>query len=88
MTTKTNAACYDVDKGNYNSILKMLDKMLKEKKNYEYRDQIYYAKGEMYLSAKDMKKACDNFRSSVSVSKNTNHKAIWGCLMTNIPLRN
>ena len=68
------AACYDVDKGNYNSILKMLDKMLKEKKNYEYRDQIYYAKGEMYLSAKDMKRACDNFRSSVSVSTNKSQK--------------
>ena len=68
------AACYDMDKGNYSSILKMLDKMLKEKKNYEYRDQIYYAKGEMCLSAKDLKNACDNFRSSVSVSTNKPQK--------------
>ena len=68
------AACYDVDNGNYSSILKMLDKMLKEKKNYEYRDQIYYAKGEMYLSAKDLKNACDNFKSSVNVSNNKSQK--------------
>ena len=68
------AACYDKEKGDYKSILKMLDKMLKEKKNYEYRDQIYYAKGEMYLNAKDMKKACDNYRMSVEVSTNKSQK--------------
>ena len=68
------AACYDTDKGNYNSILKMLDKMLKEKKNYEYRDQIYYAKGEMYLGAKELKKACEDFKASVEVSTNNSQK--------------
>lgn len=68
------AACYDVDKGNYKSILKMLDKMLKEKKNTEYQDQIYYAKGEIYLSTKDLKNACDNYRSSVRVSTNKSQK--------------
>lgn len=68
------AACYDKEKGDYKSILKMLDKMLKEKKNYEYRDQIYYAKGEMFLNAKDMKKACDNYRMSVEVSTNKSQK--------------
>ena len=59
------AACYDVDKGNQKSIMKMLDKMLKEKKNTEYRDQIYYAKAEMYLSA---------YKASVKVSTNKSQK--------------
>ncbi len=68
------AACYDADRGSATSILKMLDKMLKEKKNYEYRDQIYYAKGEMFLGAKDLKKACENYRLSVSVSTNKSQK--------------
>lgn len=68
------AACYDAERGSSASILKMLDKMLKEKKNYEYRDQIYYAKGEMYLAAKDMKNACENYRLSVSVSTNKSQK--------------
>ncbi len=47
---------------------KQLDAMLHDKKNEEYRDQIYYAKGEMYLGLKDARKACDNYRRSVAVS--------------------
>lgn len=68
------ASCYDISKGDYGNILKSLDKMLKEKKNYEYRDQIYYAKGEMYLGARDLKNACENFRKSVEVSRNKPQK--------------
>ena len=45
-----------------------LDAMLRDKKNEEYRDQIYYAKGEMYLGVKDAQKACDNLRLSVALA--------------------
>lgn len=47
---------------------RQLDAMLRDKKNEEYRDQIYYAKGEMYLGLKDAQRACDNFRRSVAVA--------------------
>ena len=46
-----------------------LDAMLHDKKNEEYRDQIYFAKGEMYLGVKDAQRACDNFRKSVALAK-------------------
>lgn len=59
------ASCYDIGKGDYKSIEAYLDKMLTDKKNEEYIDQIYYAKGEMYLGAKNAQKACDNFVKSI-----------------------
>ena len=49
---------------------RQLDNMLRDGKNEEYRDQIYYAKGEMYLGLKDAQRACDNYRLSVAVSRN------------------
>ena len=59
------ASCYDIGKGDYKGIESYLDKMLVDKKNEEYIDQIYYAKGEMYLGAKNAQKACDNFVKSI-----------------------
>ena len=47
---------------------KQLDDMLKDKKNEEYRDQIYFAKGEMFLGVKQPQKACDNYRLSVAAA--------------------
>ena len=67
------ASCADAAHSDIAKLEKQLDAMLKDKKNEEYRDQIYYAKGEMYLGAKDAKKACDNYRKSVAVS--TQNKA-------------
>lgn len=61
---------------NLAEVERSLDKMLKDKKNAEFKDQIYYAKGEMYLGMKDAKKACDNYRLSVaSASGNPSQKA-------------
>ena len=59
------ASCYDISKGDYKKIETYLNKMLLDKKNEEYIDQIYYAKGEMYLGAKNAQKACDNFVKSI-----------------------
>lgn len=66
------ASCADLSSLNESDIQKLerqLDAMLADKKNEEYRDQIYYAKGEMYLGLKDAQKACDNLKLSVAVSK-------------------
>ena len=64
------ASCADLEHSDIAKLERQLDAMLDDKKNEEYRDQIYFAKGEMYLGAKDAKKACDNYRLSVAVSKN------------------
>ena len=64
------ASCADLEHSDIAKLEKQLDAMLRDKKNEEYRDQIYYAKGEMYMGVKDAQKACDNYRKSVAVSKN------------------
>ena len=64
------ASCADLEHSDIGKLEKQLDAMLRDKKNEEYRDQIYYAKGEMYLGVKDAQKACDNYRKSVAVSTN------------------
>lgn len=67
------ASCADLSHSDLPRLERQLDDMLRDKKNTEYRDQIYFAKGEMYLGAKDAQKACDNYRRSVAVS--TSNKA-------------
>ena len=65
------ASCADLNSLGDNDVQKLerhLDAMLRDKKNEEYRDQIYYAKGEMYLGLKDAQKACDNLRLSVATA--------------------
>lgn len=63
------ASCADLEHADIPKLERRLDDMLKDKKNEEYRDQIYFAKGEMYLGIKQPQKACDNYRLSVAVSK-------------------
>ena len=62
------ASCADVEHTDVAQLEKSLDKMLKDKKNEEFKDQIYYAKAEMYLGVKDAKKACDNYKLSVAAA--------------------
>ncbi|MBR1793354.1 MAG: hypothetical protein IJ764_06930 [Bacteroidales bacterium] len=70
------AACADLRHSDISKLEKDLDKMLKDKKNEEYHDQIYYAKGEMYMRAKKAKEAIENFCRSVAVStSNPSQKA-------------
>ena len=64
------ASCADEKSTNLAEREKDMDRMLKDRKNEEFRDQIYYAKGEMYLGVKDAQKACDNFKLSVEAAKN------------------
>ncbi len=66
---KINAAsCADLEHSDVGKLEKILNQMLADKKNEEFRDQIYYAKGEMYMGLKDAQKACDNFRLSVAAA--------------------
>lgn len=62
------ASCADLEHSDVQKLERQLDAMLRDKKNAEYRDQIYYAKGEMYLGVKDAQRACDNLRKSVATA--------------------
>ena len=62
------ASCADLAHSDLKKLERQLDNMLADKKNEEYQDQIYYAKGEMYMGMKDAQHACQNFKKSVAVS--------------------
>ncbi|MCQ2274451.1 MAG: tetratricopeptide repeat protein [Bacteroidales bacterium] len=64
------ASCADLQHTDQAKLERLLNRMLNDKKNEEFQDQIYYAKGEMYMGLRDVKKACENFRTSTAVSKN------------------
>jgi len=62
------ASCADLEHANLPQLERQMERMLKDHKNDEYHDQIYYAMGEMYMGVKDAKKACDNFARSVTAA--------------------
>lgn len=64
------ASCADLQHTDREKLERLLDRMLKEKKNEDFLDQIYYAKGEMYMGIRELKKACEAFEMSSAVSKN------------------
>ena len=63
------ASCADLQHTDVAKLERLLDRMLKDKKNEEFLDQIYYAKGEMYMGMRETKKACEAFKTSSAVSK-------------------
>ena len=62
------ASCADLEHADIAKLERQLDDMLGDKKNEEYRDQIYFAKGEMFLGVKQPEKACENYRLSVAAA--------------------
>ena len=62
------ASCADLEHTDIAKLERQLDDMISDKKNEEYRDQIYFAKGEMFLGVKQPDKACDNYRRSVALA--------------------
>ena len=64
------ASCADLQHTDVAKLERLLDRMLKDKKNEEFLDQIYYAKGEMYMGMRETKKACEAFKTSSAVSRN------------------
>lgn len=74
------AECYGKRGGSYKSMQKLLTKMLKDDKNIEYQDQIYYALGEIEYKMDHVDKAIEYYRlSSEKSMNNTDQKAI-SCL--------
>lgn len=76
------AQCYDTryDK-NSKLIVKKLKKMLKEDKNKEYLDQVYYALADIAFKEKNDSLAIDYLRSSVSMSVANNYQKVKSALL-------
>lgn len=51
-----------------NKMIKQLDKMAKSSKNKDYLDQVYYAKGNIYMSMPDTAKAVEAYEKGVEKS--------------------
>jgi tetratricopeptide (TPR) repeat protein len=69
------AGVFDVNSGNPEEIRKELEKMLKDSKNKDFQDQIYYALGNMMKKEGKEKEALEYYRKSASSSSlNQNQK--------------
>ena len=74
---RINSAGVFSGEGNTADLIKELNKMLRDKKNIEFRDQIYYALGNVYFREGEREIAKDNYKSSVSSSyKNQYQRAL------------
>ena len=70
------AGVFDINSGNPTSIKKELEKMLRTSKNKEFRDQIYYALGNLSMKEGNIVDAVKNYKLSASASTiNRNQKA-------------
>jgi len=68
------AQCYDTHSGNREFIVKKLTKMLKDDKNKEYLDQVYYALAHIAMKDADTVNAVEYYKKSVSTSKTNNYQ--------------
>lgn len=75
-----------IDQGmNTAQVKKQLNKMLKDDKNIDFQDQIYYALGKIYLKERNEDEAIKAFRKSAQTSvNNQQQKAISYLEMANI----
>ncbi|HPV16522.1 MAG TPA: tetratricopeptide repeat protein [Bacteroidales bacterium] len=70
------AGVFDVNSGDPAEILKELEKMLKDSKNYDFRDQIYFAIGNLMKKEGREEEALEYYRkSAAAVSGNRNQKS-------------
>ena len=74
------AKCYSGGKGSNKEIFKLLNKMLKDEKNKEYRDQIYYAIAEVELRTGKENDAIEHYKQSSAVSVDNNYQKALSCL--------
>lgn len=68
----SRARNFDVVMENANIVYKELDKMLKDDKNIEYRDQIYYVMAEVAETEEEFEKSDDYLKKSVRASTSNN----------------
>lgn len=68
------AQSFDIETGDRKLIIKKLEKMLKDEKNDEFQDQIYYALAEIAIREGNDSLAIDYYRLSVSKSISNNYQ--------------
>ena len=69
------AGVFDINSGNPQTLMRELQKMLKDSKNKDFLDQIYFALGNLSMKEGNEKEALEYFRKSASVpSRNQNQK--------------
>jgi len=68
------AQCYTSKSNDRDYIIKKLKKMLRDEKNKDYLDQIYYALAQISLTDKDTLQSIDYLSQSVSTSKSNNYQ--------------
>ncbi len=69
------AGVFDINSGNPREIGRELEKMLKDSKNKEFQDQIYYALGNMSMKEGNVPEALEYYRKSASsISQNQNQR--------------
>ncbi len=74
--TISRALAYQSGTGQKKSVEKELRKMLKDDKNIDYQDQIYYALGNMYYKENNENKAIENYKLSLQAGiQNSRQKA-------------
>ena len=74
---KINSAGVFSGEGNAEDLRKELNKMLRDKKNADFRDQIYFALGNLNFRQGDRNEAKENYRMSVAASfKNQYQRAL------------
>jgi tetratricopeptide (TPR) repeat protein len=68
------AQCYDATSGNREFIIKKLNRMLKDDKNKEMLDQVYYSLAQVSLRDADTVSAVTYLKKSVTSSKTNNYQ--------------
>jgi len=74
------ARCYAGSSKGSKEVYKKLRKMLKDDKNIEYRDQIYYALAELDYRNNNLNEAIKNYRLSSATSVSNNNQKALSCL--------
>lgn len=71
------ATSFESGSGSSKEVIALLQKLLKDEKNKEYKDQIYFALANVYYAENDEENALKNYKKSVeSSSTNPQQKAI------------
>ena len=79
------ASTYQSGTGSRKDIEKQLQKMLKDDKNIEFQDQIYYALGNLFYTDNMLKEAIEYYKLSIEKStENTRQKAKSSLTLANI----
>lgn len=70
----SQAGVFDVESGNIKEIRKELNKLLRDDKNREYRDQIYFAHGNLSMREGNTEEATDYYHRSAAASTSNNNQ--------------